>query len=743
MANTKNVQLVPTEVLSLPQPPLRKAEDYLKAYNGYTYTAVSSIADAVASIQLHLFKRKFTKKGADADEIFEHEALSLLYYSNPQMTYYDLIEATQVYLDLVGEAFWIILRDGGVPAELWPVRPDWMSIKPSATEVVDSYTYNPGGNTTRGIKFAKEDVVHFKYFNPMNPYRGKGSVQAAAMAIDVHDFASEWNRNFFYNSAMPGLVFTTDQKLSQAVIERFKESWQAKFGGRENSNKVAFLGGGFKMEKASQTAKEMDFKDLKAVMRDDILATFKVPRTVLGLTEDVNRANAEATTISFMERVITPRMTKFVAHLNEFYLKNWEDDLFFNFDDPAPEDTEMKLSVYQSGLSLGWLTRNEVREQENLPPVEGGDVIYIPFSSTPLGDTPDAATGTKPPKDDGEDKGILSRLFGGKKKKVDFIALPLKKSTAPKRRKFMMPIPPARLKDLAKKRLKGEVEVELIKLIGNLMSKGTGGVRRAKQKSTWTEEKREAYWSKMVAKTDVLEDKLKNLIIPLLVDQEKAVKGNIDSLKGMIPSRMKASESSFLFSITEETKKWVGVILPFQKNVIIDKGNEVLDFLGLSTFFDTWTRDSVNFIRRDGTKIIRNINETTRDLLKDSLAEGLQKGESVDQLKSRVSSIFVSARTSRAEQIARTEVIRATNFATEEAYRQSKIVKAKEWLTAIDERVCPWCASMDGKIIPVDKSFFEEGGSLTVDGKTIKFDLLGVDHPPLHPNCRCTLIPVL
>ena len=93
--------------------------------------------------------------------------------------------------------------------------------------------------------------------------------------------------------------------------------------------------------------------------------------------------------------------------------------------------------------------------------------------------------------------------------------------------------------------------------------------------------------------------------------------------------------------------------------------------------------------------------------------------------------------------IARTETIRASNFATVEAYRQSEVVEAKEWLAEMDERTCGYCQEMNGKVIDLDESYFEEGDDFTVDGSTLNIELLDVDEPPLHVSCHCTTIPVL
>ena len=233
-----------TAVMSFPQPPLRKSQEYLAAYSGYAFTAISAIAQEVGSIDLKLYKAIHTSKGPETKLVGEHEVLSFLQYVNPLTTFYDLVEATQIYLELTGESFWIVLKNGERPQEVWLVRPDWMKIQPDKKEVISHYVYSAGGTSVDKVIIPKENVIHFKNFNPLNPYRGKGSVQAAALPLDIHTFAQEYNRNFFFNSAVPGLVFTTDKKLNEKVIKRFVNQWQASYGGAAKSNKIAFLGKG-------------------------------------------------------------------------------------------------------------------------------------------------------------------------------------------------------------------------------------------------------------------------------------------------------------------------------------------------------------------------------------------------------------------------------------------------------------------------------------------------------------------
>jgi len=88
--------------------------------------------------------------------------------------------------------------------------------------------------------------------------------------------------------------------------------------------------------------------------------------------------------------------------------------------------------------------------------------------------------------------------------------------------------------------------------------------------------------------------------------------------------------------------------------------------------------------------------------------------------------------------IARTETIRASNFGAEEAYRQSGVVKGKEWLTSFDKRTCPDCEDMDGKKAGLGKSFDTTGLDVDLD-----YTEGAMPHSPLHVSCRCTIVAIL
>lgn len=711
-------------VANLPSPPQKKASDFLNAYNSWVYAAVNAIAQEVANIELHLYKKKYTRKGVELDEVIEHEALSLLYEVNEFMTHYQLFELTQIFLELTGEAYWLLLRDGktGKPRQIWPLRPDWVFVNPSSN-FIDSYKYSPGGlSDPNALTIAKEDIIPFKYPNPVNPYRGKGAVQAAAMAIDTDIFSAEWNRNFFFNAAVPYLILRTKKRVTQEELNRFTAEWEAKFQGKSNGHKIAMLGGGDWEEPFvfGGQFKDMDFIEQRRLMRDEILATFRVGKSILNITEDVNRANAEASNLNFMERVVTPKMTRFVAHLNEFLLRNWDDgDLFFDFRDPAPQDVQLNLQIYESAKGY-WMTPNEIREKENLPPLEGGDVIPITFGSMPLSNLGDKTDDQDGDQDKGEEKQYY--LY--------------KKTGTKKVKKLMMPIPPKRLAQMKQEDLKNGIKRDLFALVKNLMNeaKQEKKVKRKNKKYkgrlNWSEEQKTMHWTKAIGRIEGYERKLLLTMKDLFEKQKNEVLANLEGeVKYWNRERRRTKAPSALFDKKKADVLFERSIRPLIKNIVEEEGKQSLSLLGITGSIDLSQKRAATFLGLRASEMIEKINEFTRDQIKQELTEGFEQQESIDQIKKRIEHVYDVAKGSRAVKIARTETLRGSNFGALEGYYQSRVVEAKEWLTARDGDVDPECAALEGTIRSLDASFDE--GEFTGD------------YPPLHPNCRCTIIPVL
>ena len=94
----------------------------------------------------------------------------------------------------------------------------------------------------------------------------------------------------------------------------------------------------------------------------------------------------------------------------------------------------------------------------------------------------------------------------------------------------------------------------------------------------------------------------------------------------------------------------------------------------------------------------------------------------------------------RAERIARSEVVRSSSEAERAAWQESGVVQSLQWYTALDDRVDEDCNVLHGKEIDIADPFVTEGGLVEMGLQPYDGDLNG---PPLHPNCRCTLLPIV
>ncbi len=121
------------------------------------------------------------------------------------------------------------------------------------------------------------------------------------------------------------------------------------------------------------------------------------------------------------------------------------------------------------------------------------------------------------------------------------------------------------------------------------------------------------------------------------------------------------------------------------------------------------------------------VGVTPRDIAKQILEAGIAQTEA------------------RAQMLAHTGAIWSYNEGAVQRYADAGVAVV-EWLTADDDLRCPFCAEMNGKRIETKEPFFQAGDTFSFEDKVMKipggargFD---VRHPPLHPNCRCTLLPV-
>ena len=342
----------------------------MEAYGqvGWLYGVVSRIAESVSQATWHLYEQR----GKERREIDQHPFLDLWDSVNDFYTREEFLEVSQQHLDLPGETFWLVLTGPNrLPMELWLIRPDRIRVVPSREKYIAGYIYTIGGER---IPLDVDDIIHIKRPNPMDPYRGLGPVGALMADIHSEHMAAQWTGNFFKNGATPGGYIEFPEDLSDQEFERFVLRWREQHQGVNNAHRVAVLEKA-KYHEVKYSMRDMQNEQLRRMNRDIILGAYGFPHAILGITEDVNRANAEAAEVMFSRWVVRPRLVRIRGAVNERLLKRFGDNLVLDFDDPVPQNREINRIEAVEGYVGEILTKNEARRLLGHDDVPDGDVF--------------------------------------------------------------------------------------------------------------------------------------------------------------------------------------------------------------------------------------------------------------------------------------------------------------------------------------------------------------------------------
>lgn len=344
--------------------------------NGTVHAVVTKCATGTASVEWKLWRKSRSGKKEDRVEVLRHAALDVWNKPNPFMPRQEFVETAQQHIDLTGESDLILSYAFGIPVEMWPVRPDRITPVPDKYEFLKGYVYR--GPEGEQVPVNLNECLQIKLPNPYDPYRGLGPVQSILAQIDASRYSTEWNRNFFLNSAEPGGVIEVDHLLDDTEFDQLNRRWAEQHKGVSKAHRVAILENGAKWVSRSQTMRDMQFTELRGVSRDAILEAFGFPKPILGIVENVNRANAEAAEYLFAKWLIVPRLERWKAMLNMELLPLFgspAEGLEFDYTSPVSENSETENAALTARFNAAVAAVNagfdpsEVLEAVGLPAI--------------------------------------------------------------------------------------------------------------------------------------------------------------------------------------------------------------------------------------------------------------------------------------------------------------------------------------------------------------------------------------
>lgn len=293
-------------------------EGFMK--NPIAHRAIRMISETAANVPWTLFENE--------TELSDHPALKLLQKPNNVSGAADFLEGLYGHLLLSGNAFVKVLTDGETPLELHALRPDRIRVVSGRDGWPEAFEYQVSNHKERFElnTNSKPQILHLKLFHPLDDHMGFAPLQAALMALDLHNSASGWNKALLDNSARPSGALVYQPKdggnLTQDQFDRLKGELEEGYSGVQKAGKPLLLEGGLDWKAIGLTPKDMDFVEAKNGASRDIALALGVPPMLLGIPGDNTYANYQEANRAFSRLTVLPLVMRIAASMST-YLQNF------------------------------------------------------------------------------------------------------------------------------------------------------------------------------------------------------------------------------------------------------------------------------------------------------------------------------------------------------------------------------------------------------------------------------------
>lgn len=294
---------------------LQNADALTQPYrqHSWTYAAIKALASNIAQVPWRIL----TGDPDNPTVVQEGPWVDLFDKVNPYMeARAQLWESYVIWLSLSGEVATYKggrgvkdeLQPGEVPTELWPF--DGKMLEPDVdkdTKLVNHWEAR-GAEDGRLVKILPHRLARVKYYNPYDPLRGLGPMQAAQIATQSDFKAQQFNEAFIDNDATPGGIIKHSKQMTDEQRKSVQRGFEDRHMGRGKRRKVAIFAGGLEWVPTGDSLRDMEFTGLRTMNREEVLAIYKVPESELSLHKNLNFATALSADRGFWTKTLIPIM---------------------------------------------------------------------------------------------------------------------------------------------------------------------------------------------------------------------------------------------------------------------------------------------------------------------------------------------------------------------------------------------------------------------------------------------------
>ncbi|WP_181240821.1 phage portal protein [Enterobacter ludwigii] len=343
------------------------------------WACVRLLSESISTLPLKIYVRQpdGSRKAAT-----DHPAYSILCRRpNSEMTPSRFMLMVVASICLRGNAFIEKKFIANRLVSLVPLLPQNMVVKRLTTGALE-YKYTENGNE-RVIPV--KNIMHIRGFGldgvcGMMPMKTGRDVFGSAMAVE------ESAAKIFEQGLQSSGFLSADNALSDEQRERLR-SYMAAFTGSKNAGKIMVLEGGLKYQGVTMNPEDAQMLESRSFSIEEICRWFRVPPFMVGHTTKQSSwaSSLEGMNLQFLTHTLRPLLVNIEQEIGRCLLDS-DDEVFaeFSVEGLLRADSAGRAAYYTSALQNGWMSRNDVRRLENMPPIEGGDIYTVQLNLTQL-----------------------------------------------------------------------------------------------------------------------------------------------------------------------------------------------------------------------------------------------------------------------------------------------------------------------------------------------------------------------
>lgn len=368
------------------------------------YAGLRAISETVGSLPLHVMQ---TDGPGTRRLALSHPAYVLLHDApNRDMTAMSWRSALVAHAIHYGNGYAEIEWDSyGRPSAIWPLAETTKPETDSKTGRLTGYTVLNADGSRRFLYPA--DVIHVPGLG-FDGVQGYGLIQVALESMGLHKGQETYAARYFANGGNVSAVVETDQVLGDESFARLQTELRRTLTGLDNAHNIALLEAGLKLKPINLTHEQAQLIESRRFSVEEWARWLNIPPHKLRDLTHATFSNIEHQAIEFVQDTIRPWLVKIEQELNRklfrqrnrFYCRHSVEGLLRG-------DVKARYEAYALALSWGWLSQNDVRELEDLNPIEHGDDHWIQLNMQKLGEpraeaVPPAGPEPEPEDDDSE-----------------------------------------------------------------------------------------------------------------------------------------------------------------------------------------------------------------------------------------------------------------------------------------------------------------------------------------------------